>query len=212
MIRDRLRDEQPDGAVERLMFWTALFSDLGRTAAFERLEQIVTTTNLVRYSGPLAILGGLLWAGAMAIVALSTNGIDSIEPVFLIASVAIAGCLIAIAAQGGFATPKLALSGALFGGFGAVCFLLGVLTGAWWFIIAGVYGLLVGSCLSGLGMLNLQRVQRWSPGALIASSGLMFMMNDTNQLVWFGVPFGIAWIALGYVLSTQSHDRMMLAP
>jgi hypothetical protein len=212
ILRDRLRDEKPASAGERAMFWASAFSDLIRTVALERLEQMVTTTNLVRYSGPLAIVGGALWAGGMTFMAIAMDGLDSVVPILLIAAVAFASCLIAIAVQGGYATPKLGFTGALFGGLASIIFLGGLFTAAWWLFALGLYALIVGSALTGLGMLSLQQVSRRSSGALIVASAMLVMMNDTNLQAWLAVPFGFAWIAVGYVLSTRSNDSMMLAP
>ena len=64
----------------------------------------------------------------------------------------------------------------------------------------GIFILMVGSLLVGVAPLQRRVLPRWGAIALIVGS-LSLLMFDTEGLrAWFGVPYGAAWVAVGYLM------------
>ncbi len=69
-----------------------------------------------------------------------------------------------------------------------------------YFVIPGVLALVVGFVLLGIAVLRARVVPRWAAVLLIVGTLAMLGFNDQNALALMAIPFGIAWIAVGYVL------------
>jgi hypothetical protein len=69
-----------------------------------------------------------------------------------------------------------------------------------YFVIPGVLALVVGFVLLGLAVLRARVLPRWAAGLLIVGTLAMLGFNDQNAQALMAIPFGIAWVAVGYVL------------
>lgn len=174
-------------------------------------------SHVVRWSGPLAILGGALWA--LAIAAVSAKFGDSSQwlslgdtgVVAFAAALAITGAMATLIPREDLMSTNAAVSATAFSGLGALLFLGGVLTDAWYVVAGGVYALMVATLIAGTAMLVRCGSIEWSAWLLVIASALMFLMNSENWQMWLGVPFGIAWMAFGYRLWMSSGRRMLPA-
>lgn len=217
LVRDRLRDDQPAGPGGVALFWTGMFADLARTAFQERWEQTVNVSTLARWGGPLAMLGGLLWAIAIAAVAVKPGdssqwwNFEDASPVALVAALAITGALAALISRESLLSPGAATTATAFGGLSALLFLGGILTGAWYVTAGGVYALMVATLVAGVAMLSRRGAGEWIAWLLAIAALAMFPMNSENWQMWLGVPFGLAWMAAGYALWMRASDRIMPA-
>ena len=69
-----------------------------------------------------------------------------------------------------------------------------------YFVIPGVLALVVGFVLVGIAVLRARVLPRWAAALLVVGSLAMLGFNDQNAQALLAIPFGIAWIAVGYVL------------
>jgi hypothetical protein len=69
-----------------------------------------------------------------------------------------------------------------------------------YFVIPGVLALVVGFVLLGVAVLRARVLPRWAAVLLIVGTLAMLGFNDQNAQALMAVPFGIAWVAVGYVL------------
>jgi hypothetical protein len=75
-----------------------------------------------------------------------------------------------------------------------------LLSGAsWGFDLLGVFILMVGSLLVGVASLQRRVLPRWGAIVLIAGSLLLLIFAPGGLRAWFGVPYGAAWIGVGYL-------------
>lgn len=211
-VADRLRDEQPAGRRALTLFWVAMCADLVKAAAHERIEDNMTTSRLTQYGGSLALLGGLLWAAATVAVAADVASFDGMITLVLLATVGIAACMVALALRPVMVSPRLSVAAAILGALGVANLVAGILTGGWWFAAGGVYSLLLGTVLLGLGMLNAARLPVWIALALVAAALLMIPTNAENWQMWLFAPFGLVWLTAGYMLRQQADDSVTLSP
>lgn len=217
LVHDRLRDDQPAGPGGVALFWVGMYADLARTAFLERWEHMVNASTVKRLGGPIATLGGLLWTVALLAVAGRVGDssewltLDDVGVLLLAASVAIVVAAATLISNESVISPGWAIGGTLFAALSALCYLGGLLTGAWWLTGGANYALLIGSVLIGMGLMARRRVPCWSAMFLIVASLAMFPLNEDNWQAWLGVPFGLAWIVAGVALWTRAGDRMMPA-
>lgn len=65
----------------------------------------------------------------------------------------------------------------------------------------GIFVLMVGSLLVGVAALTRRVLPSWGAIALIVGSlSLLVFLASQGLIVWLGVPYGAAWIAVGYLL------------
>jgi hypothetical protein len=69
-----------------------------------------------------------------------------------------------------------------------------------YFVIPGVLALVVGFVLLGLAVLQAKVLPRWAAVLLIVGTLAMLGFNDQNARALMAIPFGISWVAVGYVL------------
>ena len=69
-----------------------------------------------------------------------------------------------------------------------------------YFVIPGVLALVVGFVLLGLAVLRAGMLPPWAAVLLIVGTLAMLGFNDQNAQALMAIPFGIAWVAVGYVL------------
>jgi len=79
-----------------------------------------------------------------------------------------------------------------------------------WFVVPGGLALVLGCLLLGIAILRAQVLPRWVAVLLIIGVLAMLGFNDQNERVLLAVPFGLAWIAVGYVLWSGRHEATHL--
>ena len=95
-----------------------------------------------------------------------------------------------------------------YGGLGTAGFLL-ALVGAAVLVVggapfllsrAGALGLLLGSALMGAAALRASARLRLGGAALVVGSLAFFLLDTEGWRVWFALPYGGAWVLVGYLL------------
>jgi hypothetical protein len=69
-----------------------------------------------------------------------------------------------------------------------------------YFFIPGGLALVAGFMLLGLAILRARVLPRWTAGLLIVGALAMLGFNDQTAQVLLAIPFGVAWVAVGYAL------------
>lgn len=179
----------------------------------------MTSSNIGRWAGLATMVGGALWVVVFAIYALRSSG-PGLEPPYrsfeglgipaVVSLLLIVVGLVALhtlqrRSYGGIVGLILALVGAT----------VVVLTGASWPVgMAGGLAFMLGSLLVGAALLVTNALPRWGAVALIVGSGVFFLFNTETAQAWFALPYGVAWIAVGYLLwsggggAAQRHPRV----
>ena len=68
------------------------------------------------------------------------------------------------------------------------------------FLAPGGLALIIGMLLLGVATLRAGVLPRWSAALLIIGAVAMLAFNDQNARALMAIPFGIAWMAVGYAL------------
>lgn len=64
----------------------------------------------------------------------------------------------------------------------------------------GFYGAILGSVLMGSVVLQAGAMPRPVAATLITGSVTLFFFNTETAAAWLAIPFGAAWVAVGYAL------------
>ena len=75
-----------------------------------------------------------------------------------------------------------------------------------YFVIPGIAGLVIGVLLIAVTVLRSGILPRWAAIALVVGAVTMLAFNEQTHAAWFGLPFGFAWLAVGYALWTESRS------
>lgn len=67
-------------------------------------------------------------------------------------------------------------------------------------VIPGVLALVAGLLLLGVTVLRAGVLPRWAAVSLVVGTLAMLGFNEQTTAAWLGIPFGLAWIAVGYAL------------
>ena len=78
-----------------------------------------------------------------------------------------------------------------------------------YFVIPGALALVAGVVLLASVVLRSGVLPRWAAVALVVGALAMVAFNEQTTAAWLGIPFGIAWIGVGYALWT--HERSVPA-
>jgi len=172
-----------------------------------------------------AMLGGLSWIGLTLFLALSATGLlgsDGSQPEWLsgltlvFTLVGIAGGMIGLllVQQGPRALfvrtllvlPITASMLLILYGVVVTTNILDTLFGLhlgeeWWLLFAsGTLTLMSGLALSSLALFFAQPLPRWLGAVLLFGALTLLGFNTLDARAWLGLPFGIAWVVVGYVL------------
>ncbi len=80
-----------------------------------------------------------------------------------------------------------------------------VVTRASWPVgAAGGLAFMLGSLLVGVAALVANALPRWGAIALIVGSAAFLLFNTETALAWFALPYGVAWVVVGYLLWSRS--------
>jgi hypothetical protein len=179
------------------------------------------SSNLIRWGGLAAMLGGLLWIVAAIITASKPRGCigpaecdvmamrdtSDVAPLLLLAlmlsAVGLAGMVIRAWNTGRL--DRLGQVSVALCAVGVMLLVLGMGLNAisevfWALVPLGGLALVIGLALVGIAALRMEALPRWAAVLLIIGSLGMLGFNDQNAQVLMAIPFGIGWVAVGYAL------------
>ena len=185
--------------------------------------------HFVRLSGLAAMLGGALWVVGTIIHASKPRGCIAQECAFrpmretgalvgiltllsvVLLAVGAAGLVILVRNAGRFG--KAGKMGAFIGAGGAALLVIFTLIQAIffggdfvlmpYFVIPGLLALVVGFLLLGVAILRAGVLPRWVAMLIILGALGMLGANERTARVLLMIPFGVAWVAVGYVLWSE---------
>jgi hypothetical protein len=179
------------------------------------------SSNLIRWGGLAAMLGGLLWIVAAIITASKPRGCigpaecdvmairdtSDVAPWLLLAlllsAVGLAGMVIRAWNTGRL--DRLGQVSVALCAVGVMLLILGMGLSAisevfWALVPLGGLALVIGLALVGIAALRMEALPRWAAVLLVIGSLGMLGFNDQNAQVLMAIPFGIGWVAVGYAL------------
>ena len=188
----------------------------------------MSASRVVQWSGPLLMLGGALWAAWAIVQALQPMGCVADECALPgrsmregspLGSALLIAAVLALAA-GVFGLVRHARALGRFGrigrvglaasGTGVVTVIIASLVQSiffnndfWampYFVIPAALALVIGCVLLGVAILRSGVLPRWAAALVIIGALALLGMNEQNTQVLLAIPFGIAWVAVGYVL------------
>jgi hypothetical protein len=185
----------------------------------------MSSSDLVRWGGLAAILGGALFVVSALVVASMPRGCIggecTLEPMrdtgvagallmlaLLLVVMGAAGLVVRVRRAGRLG--RLGKTGIVVAAVGAALPVIGGLVqGVLFdgdyplmplFVIPGVLALVVGFVLLGLAVLQARVLPRWAAVLLVIGSLAMLGFNDQNAQALMAIPNGIAWMTVGYLL------------
>jgi hypothetical protein len=175
----------------------------------------MTSSNIIRWGGLAAMLGGVFWVvwSLLGRVSFEAAGSPFADGLLLLAALLTLVGLVGLHALQGANYGRIGRAGFYTAAAGlllqalAALFLMG--SGAWeitlqWLVApAGSLIILVGLVLYGAATLQARVLARWCGLGLIVVPPLAFYMNSR---IFYGslALFGVLWVALGYVLWSRS--------
>ncbi len=188
----------------------------------------MSASRVVQWSGPLLMLGGALWAAWAIVHALQPMGCVADECDLpgrslregspLGSALQIAAVLALVAGVFGLVRHVRALGrfgrigrvGLVVSGTGVVTVIIASLVQSiffnndfWampYFVIPAALALVIGCVLLGVAILRSGVLPRWAAALVIIGALALLGMNEQNTQVLLAIPFGVAWVAVGYVL------------
>jgi hypothetical protein len=173
----------------------------------------MSTSRFGRWSGLGAVVGGALWVIVFAIHAARSSAEGWDEFYLSLSGLGVAGLLSVLLVAAGFVGLDMHMpsdwGGPGYGNLGKagygvalVGILMLILSGALGsFDMLGIFVLMVGSLLGGVATLIRRALPSWGAIALIVGSlSLLVFVATDGLIVWLGVPYGAAWIAVGCLL------------
>jgi hypothetical protein len=187
----------------------------------------MSSSIVARWGGLAAILGGACWIGANSALALRPPGVpggayrdDSGLGPFMVAAMLLIGAgMVGLYLQYARHTGKLGTVGTFLGLGGGAALLASAAVAAidsdsWLmplFVIPGLFALVIGSLLAGVTLLRANVLPRPVVLLLIASLLVLLIFNTEDARAWCALPFGVAWVVLGYTLWSGPLERRALA-
>lgn len=198
----------------------------------------MSASRLLRWGGPAAGLGGLLWIVHAVLVARLPEGCIADEcmtrpmrdstaaaPLFL-AAVLLIGSGVAALVRRSRAAGRFGSLGRI--GVGSAVTGIVVLIAALLvqriffrgdfplmptFVLPAGLALVLGFLLLGSTILRSGVLPRWTTALLIVGALALLGVNDQNERMLLAIPFGLAWMAVGYVLwSDRATPPMQQEP
>jgi len=186
----------------------------------------MSSQKLIPWGGWASILGGVLWIAGVILTASRPRGCIGDECAFrpmregglldaglfllavLLLALGIAGLV--IRAQNSGRLGRLGRAGLIAGATGITVLIVSSLVQLLFFggdfplmpylVIPGGLAVVVGFLLLGLAILQASVLPRWAAGLLIFGALALLGCNDQTAQVLLAIPFGVAWIAVGYAL------------
>ena len=181
----------------------------------------VSSSSFGRWGGPAAVLGGVLWMAVFAAFATRPSGPGSAPPYrsfeglyvpFLLAAVLIVAGLAALHAHLRGTYGGLGKAGFVLALVGAVSLALVVGGAPFLWSRVGALGLLLGSALMGADALRASARLRLAGTTLVVGSLAFFLFDTEGARVWFALPYGGAWVMVGYLLLRFGGDKAAPRP
>ena len=155
----------------------------------------------------MAMVGGVLWMVVFTLYALRPSGpgvtppYRSFEALYLpnlVSVVLIVAGIVALHTRLRSHYGKLGTAGFILALVGAS--LLVVSGASWPWELIGAIAVLLGSLLMGVAVLVANAPLRWGAIALVVGSLVFFLYNTETARAWFALPYGAAWVVVGYLL------------
>jgi hypothetical protein len=172
----------------------------------------MTVSGFIRWSGLASLVGGALWVAVFAVHAwgLSSGPAEGPPPVSFV-GLGLPGLLAVLLIGSGFVgldRPSWRRNGGGYGRLGRIGFDLVLLAVFVLFVssssrnigLIGAFLLMVGSVMVGVAALRTGLLPRWGATALVVGSLAFVLFNDEGARVWLAVPYGAAWMAVGYLM------------
>ncbi len=184
------------------------------------------SSSFIRLGGLSAMLGGALWIVATLIHASKPRGCIAEECAFrnmreggaldgiltllsvVLLAVGAAGLVTLVRRYGRFG--RAGKAGVLIGAAGAALLAIATLAQAIFFsgdfalmpylVVPGLLALVVGFLLLGIAILRAGVLPRWVAALVIVGALFMLGTNEQTARVLLTIPFGVAWVAVGYAL------------
>jgi hypothetical protein len=188
----------------------------------------MSSSALIRWGGLAAMLGGTLWSIATVVHASKPRGciaaecatrpmresgaLDGILTLLsvLLFAVGAAGLVALVRSAGRFG--RTGNAGAVIGAGGSAVLVIATLIQAIffgddlplmpYFVVPGLLAAVVGFLLAGIAILRSGVLPRWVAVLVIVGALAMLGANEQTARVLLMIPFGVAWVAVGYVLWT----------
>ena len=182
--------------------------------------------HFVRWSGLAAMLGGALWVVGTIIHASKPRGCIAEECAFrpmresgalvgiltllsvVLLAVGAAGLVVLVRRSGHFG--KAGKAGIFVGAVGAALLVAATLIQAVFFggdfplmphfVVPGLLALVGGFLLVGIAILRAGVLPRWVAVLIVVGALAMLGANEQTARVLLMIPFGVAWVAVGYAL------------
>lgn len=183
----------------------------------------MSSRTLVRLAGPAAMLGGVVWLGALALYGLQPEGPPGTwrQGWFSPNTVIVAAFALILPSVLGIHTRQYARAGWL-GLVAVVLACLGLvllavirvavdldLVPAWPTVGLGFAVFFVGLLLLGVSIIRAAVLPRAAGRLLILGILAFFMGNFEDASIWLFLLFGAAWVWLGYAQWSDNTDRHM---
>ncbi len=187
----------------------------------------VSRSDLLLWGGPAAMLGGALWIAGAVMTALMPEGCmgsdcylpgRSMRDTRAAAPISLSGLLLIGAgvaavvsrARGAGLTGTSVRISSIASVAGATIIPAAVLVQAVFsdndfpymplVVLPAGLALVVGCLLLGLTILRARLLRPWAGALLLTSSLALLGFNDQNIQALLGIPFGMAWVSIGYLL------------
>jgi hypothetical protein len=185
----------------------------------------MSSSALIRWGGLAAMLGGTLWTIATVAHASKPRGCiaaecasrpmresGALDGILTLLSVLLfaAGLVALVRSAGRFG--RTGKAGAVIGAGGAAVLVIATLIQAIffggdfplmpYFVVPGLLAAVVGFLLAGIAILRSGVLPRWGAVLVIVGALAMLGANEQTARVLLMLPFGVAWVAVGYVLWT----------
>lgn len=188
-----------------------------------------SSSSLIRWGGLAAMVGGVLWTASNIIHASKPRGciadecafrpmresgvLDGSLFLFALLFFAVGAVALMIRARHAGRFGRLGRVGVVTAMIGVVLLVIAsliqtiVFNGDFrlmpYFVIPGALALIGGFLLLGIAVLRAKVLPRWVALLLIIGSLAMLGFNEQNAQTLMAIPFGIAWMAVGYTLWSE---------
>ena len=166
----------------------------------------MSSSDLIRWGGLAAVLGGVMWV-AMGLLAIITVNSEAryMDALFIVTLLLVLGGMVGLHALQKENYERIGRAGfylVIVGSLAMALSLVVLLAGSEaleWLAALGSFGLLIGFVLYGAASLQAKVLPRWCGVGLIVGLPATIFLRDYGLIL-----FGILWLALGYMLLSRS--------
>jgi hypothetical protein len=183
----------------------------------------MATSRFDRWSGLAALVGGALWVVAFAVNASRPSAEGSDALYVSLHGLGVVGLLSVLLVAVGFVGLDAHMPSTRGAGYGTLgragygvallglCVMLLVSGTSGVIGMLGIFILMVGSLLVGVAALQRRVLPRWGAVLLFVCSLSLLVFDTEGFRAWFGVTYGAAWIAVGYLLYSGRTGQIQSA-